>query len=115
MTQAMGMAPGSTMLYMYVCGDAYNTGTFSETACISTMVTASPLSLQLSSSWSWNPADPATDDPFYQQMAAQGQSFFDADGDSGAWTIPRTGTPSRNNAMEIAEPRSPARNARVPS
>jgi subtilase family serine protease len=85
MTQAMGMAPGSTMLYMYVCGDAYGTGTFDETACFSAMVSASPLSLQLSSSWSWKPADPQTDDPYFQQMAAQGQSFFQAAGDSRAW------------------------------
>ncbi|HTR22730.1 MAG TPA: protease pro-enzyme activation domain-containing protein [Terriglobales bacterium] len=87
MTQAMGMAPGSTMLYNFVCGDAYNSGTFDETACLSAMVSTSkaPLSLQISSSWSWLPADPGTDDPYYQQMAAQGQSFFDAAGDSGAW------------------------------
>ena len=87
MTQAMGMAPGSTMLYMYVCGDAYNSGTFDETACYASMVTTqqAPLSLQISSSWSWTPADPQTDDPYYQQMAAQGQSFFDAAGDSAKW------------------------------
>ena len=87
MTQAMGMAPGSTMLYMYVCGDAFNTGTFNEVDCLSAMVTntAAPLSLQISSSWSWRPADPTSDDPYYQQMATQGQSFFDAAGDSGAW------------------------------
>jgi len=43
MTQAMGMAPGSTMLYMYVCGDS---STISDTACISAMVTTTdaPLS-----------------------------------------------------------------------
>ena len=35
MTQAMGMAPGSTMLYMYVCGNA---SSISDTACISAMV-----------------------------------------------------------------------------
>jgi len=87
MTQAMGMAPGSTMLYMYVCGDAYGTGTFNEVDCLSAMVTntAAPMSLQISSSWSWKPADPSSDDPYYQQMATQGQSFFDAAGDSGAW------------------------------
>ena len=87
MTQMLGMAPGSTMLYNFVCGDAYNAGTFDETGCLSAMVTTAkaPLSLQISSSWSWKPADPSTDDPYYQQMAAQGQSFFDAVGDSGAW------------------------------
>ncbi|MGA9793361.1 MAG: protease pro-enzyme activation domain-containing protein, partial [Terriglobales bacterium] len=88
MTQAMGMAPGSTMLYMYVCGDAYGTGTFSETDCLSAMVTdkAAPLSLQISCSWGWTPADPGTDDPYYEQMASQGQSFFVAAGDSDKWT-----------------------------
>ncbi len=35
----MGMAPGSAMLYNFVCGDAYNSGTFDETACLSAMVT----------------------------------------------------------------------------
>jgi len=84
MTQEMGMAPGSTMLYMYVCGDS---SSFNEVDCFSAMVTntAAPMSLQLSSSWSWRPADPTTDDPFFQQMASQGQSFFDAAGDSGEW------------------------------
>jgi subtilase family serine protease len=87
MTQAMGMAPGANMLYMYVCGDAYGSGTFSETACYASMVTdkQAPLSLQISSSWGWKPDDPATDDPYFEQMAAQGQSFFDAAGDSDKW------------------------------
>jgi len=85
MTQAMGMAPGLTMLYMYVCG---NDSTFSETDCYSAMVTdkAAPLSLQISVSWGWTPADPSTDDPYYEQMAAQGQSIFVAAGDSKHWT-----------------------------
>jgi len=87
MTQELGMAPGAAGLYNFVCGDAYNSGTFDETDCLSAMVTTAlaPLSLQISSSWSWRPADPQTDDPYYQQMAAQGQSFFDAAGDSGKW------------------------------
>jgi len=88
MTQEMGFAPGSTMLYNYVCG---NGSSFDETACLGSMVSTAqaPLSLQISSSWSWKPADPSTDDPYYQQMAAQGQSFFDAAGDGGHWV---TGT-----------------------
>jgi subtilase family serine protease len=88
MTQEMGMAPGAAGLYMYVCGDAYGSGTFSETACYAAMVTdkAAPLSLQISCSWGWTPADPGTDDPYYEQMASQGQSFFVAAGDSDKWT-----------------------------
>jgi len=89
MTQAMGMAPGSKMLYNYVCGDAFNSGSFDETACMAAMVSnkLAPLSLQISSSWSWSPADPQTDDPYFQQMASQGQSYFAAAGDSAAWKI----------------------------
>ena len=87
MTQAMGMAPGSTMLYMYVCGDAYGTGSISDMACLSAMVTDTdaPLSLQISSSWSWEPADPSIDDPYFEQMATQDQNFFVAAGDNQAW------------------------------
>jgi subtilase family serine protease len=85
MTQAMGMAPGSTMLYMYVCGNA---STISDTACISAMVTTTdaPLSKQIGCSWGWTPADPSTLDPYFEQMASQGQNFFAASGDSSAWS-----------------------------
>ena len=90
MTQAMGFAPGSTMLYMYVCGNvkANGTGNFSDTACISAMVTnsAAPLSKQISCSWGWTPADPSTLDPYFEQMASQGQNFFVASGDSSTWS-----------------------------
>jgi subtilase family serine protease len=90
MTQAMGMAPGSTMLYMYVCGDvlASGSGNISDTACISAMVStaSAPLSKQISCSWGWTPADPSTLDPYFEQMASQGQNFFAASGDSSAWS-----------------------------
>ena len=82
MTQAMGMAPGSTMLYMFVCG---NGNSFSDTACLSAMSSYSPLPANLSSSWTWSPADPSTDDPYFEKMAAQGQSFFQASGDGAAY------------------------------
>src|SRR5580693_5786350 len=90
MTQAMGMAPGSSMLYMYVCGDvlASGSGNISDTSCISAMVTDTdaPLSMQISCSWGWTPADPSTLDPYFEQMASQGQNFFAASGDSSAWS-----------------------------
>ena len=47
---------------------------------------ASPLNAQLSSSWTWSPADPSTDNPYFEEFAAQGQNLFQAAGDSGAWT-----------------------------
>src|SRR5260370_13043917 len=37
----------------------------------------------LSSSWGWNPEDAASDDPIFQEFAAQGQSFVSASGDAG--------------------------------
>jgi subtilase family serine protease len=98
MTQAMGMAPGSTMLYMYVCGNvkANGSGTISDTACISAMVTDTdaPLSKQISCSWGWTPADPSTLDPYFEQMAAQGQNFFAASGDSSAWSASNEAWPA---------------------
>jgi subtilase family serine protease len=77
MTQALGMAPGLTKLVMYIGS--------SDAAILGAMATASPLNAQLSSSWTWFPADPATDNPFFQEFAMQGQNFFQASGDSGAW------------------------------
>ena len=77
-TQALGMAPGVTTVYVYVSDD-------SDTALLGAMSTDIPLPLQLSSSWTWTPADPKTDDPYFEKMQAQGQSFFQAAGDSGNW------------------------------
>jgi len=78
MTQALGMAPGITTLYVYVGS--------TDTAILGSMSSHSPLPSQLSSSWTWTPPDPSTDDPFFQKMAAQGQSYFQASGDSKAWS-----------------------------
>jgi subtilase family serine protease len=78
MTQALGMAPGLSSLVMYVGS--------SDAAIFNAMATASPLNAQLSSSWTWSPADPSTDNPYFQEFAAQGQNLFQAAGDSGAWT-----------------------------
>ncbi len=77
MTQALGMAPGLSSLVMYVGS--------SDSAIFNAMATASPLNAQLSSSWTWSPADPSTDNPYFQEFAAQGQNLFQAAGDSGKW------------------------------
>ncbi len=76
-TQAIGMAPGLSSLVMYVGS--------SDASIFNSMATASPLNGQLSSSWTWSPADPNTDNPYFQEFAAQGQNLFQAAGDSGAW------------------------------
>jgi uncharacterized membrane protein len=83
MTQALGMAPGLAQLNVYVGA--------SDTAILSAMSVPPAGSItgkvdaQLSCSWGWGPADPATDDPLFKKFAAQGQSFFTAAGDSGAY------------------------------
>ena len=77
-TQAASMAPGLSALYVFVGS--------TDTAILSSMSTHSPLPAQLSSSWTWSPSDPSTDDPYFQKFAAQGQTFFQAAGDSGAYT-----------------------------
>jgi subtilase family serine protease len=78
MTQALGMAPGLSSLVMYVGS--------TDAAIFNAMATASPLNAQLSSSWTWSPADPSTDNPYFEEFAAQGQNLFQAAGDSEKWT-----------------------------
>ena len=78
MTQALGMAQGLASLVMYVGS--------SDAAIFNAMATANPLNAQLSSSWTWAPADSGTDNPYFEEFAAQGQNLFQAAGDSGAWT-----------------------------
>lgn len=78
MTQALGMAPGLNSLVMYVGS--------TDTAIISSMTTHSPLPTTIGCSWGWTPADPSTLDPYFEKMAAQGQNFFAASGDSSTWS-----------------------------
>jgi len=86
MTQALGMAPGMSSLIVYVGS--------SDSAIFNAMATASPLNGQLSSSWDLVPGRSATDLPYFEEFAGQGQNLFQAAGDSGAWT-----TPSGNNPV----------------
>ena len=78
MTQALGMAPGLASLVVYIGS--------TDTAIISAMTTNSPLPTTIGCSWGWTPADPSTLDPYFEKMAAQGQNFFAASGDSSTWS-----------------------------
>jgi subtilase family serine protease len=78
MTQAIGMAPGLSSLVMYIGS--------TDTAIISAMTTHSPLPTTIGCSWGWTPADTSTLDPYFEKMAAQGQNFFAASGDSSTWS-----------------------------
>ena len=79
MTQALGMAPGLSSLVMYVGS--------TDAAIFNSMATHTPLNAQLSSSWTWYPADASTDLPYFEEFAAQGQNLFQAAGDSSKWSI----------------------------
>ena len=90
-TQAGGMAPNVTTVYVFVSDS-------SDTALLGSMSTYSPLPLNLSSSWTWTPADPSTDDPYFEKMASQGQTFFQASGDSGFY---RGSSPWPTNSVYV--------------
>ncbi|HEX8711774.1 MAG TPA: S53 family serine peptidase [Terracidiphilus sp.] len=74
-TQALGMAPGLAKLDVYVGS--------TDSAMLNAMALGGDA--QIGCSWAWSPADPSVDDPYFQEMAMQGQNFFVATGDSGKW------------------------------
>ena len=81
-TQALGMAPGLDSLTLFVGN--------TDAAILNAIATrhnpvTGKLYAQIGCSWAWRPADPATDDPIFQEFAAQGQNMFVATGDSGKW------------------------------
>jgi len=78
MTQAIGMAPGLASLVMYIGS--------TDTAIMSAMTTHSPLPTTIGCSWGWTPTDATTLDPYFEKMAAQGQTFFAASGDDSTWS-----------------------------
>jgi subtilase family serine protease len=73
---AIGMAPGIQQILFYEGS--------SNTEILNRMATDNAAKV-LSSSWGWNPADAASDDPIFQEFAAQGQSFVSASGDDGGF------------------------------
>jgi kumamolisin len=81
-TQTLGMAPGLSGLVVYVGS--------TDSAIFNSMATHKPINAQLSSSWTWYPADASTDNPYFQEFAAQGQNLFQAAGDSSKWTTSGT-------------------------
>lgn len=85
-TQAIGMAPGLASLVVYVGA--------TDTAIISAMTTHNPLPTTIGCSWGWTPADPNTLDPYFERMAAQGQTFFAASGDNSTWSASNEAWPA---------------------
>jgi hypothetical protein len=83
---SMAMAPGLSKIYVFEDGGfGENNGYFDD---IFESMLSYPGILQFSCSWGGSfEADPNSE-TLFKQMAAQGQSFFDASGDSGAFFGP---------------------------
>ena len=77
--QAISMAPSMAQVRVYIAPAIYDADILNKMA-------TDNLAKQLSCSWYWYPDDPATDNPFFQEFAAQGQSLFVISGDLGAYT-----------------------------
>jgi subtilase family serine protease len=73
---AIGMAPGISKVLFYEGSD--------DTNILNQMATDNTAKI-LSCSWGWSPADGSADDPIFQEMQTQGQTFLTATGDSGAF------------------------------
>lgn len=73
---AIGMAPGISQILFYEGS--------SDTEILNQMAVDN-IAKVISCSWGWNPSNAASDDPIFQELAAQGQSFVTASGDEGAF------------------------------
>jgi len=74
--QAISMAPGLSAAIVYEGTD--DTDMFNQMA-------TDNIAKQLSCSFGWLPADPSSDEPIFEEFAAQGQNLFIASGDGGAY------------------------------
>ena len=74
--QAISMAPGLSSIVVYEGSD--DVDMFNQMA-------TDNIAKQLSCSFGFLPADPASDEPIFMEFAAQGQNLFVASGDSGAF------------------------------
>jgi len=77
---AISMAPGLAKVIVYEAGP------YGIANDILSQMASDNQAKQLSCSWSWGGGPDATADQLFQQMAAQGQSFFTASGDFDAIT-----------------------------
>ena len=84
---SMSMAPGLAKIIIFSGGPTGNQND------ILNRMAASNTVKNLSCSWGWGSGPDTTTDAIFQQMAAQGQSFYNASGDSCAFT---TGASSAN-------------------
>jgi subtilase family serine protease len=84
----MPMAIATNLAAVVVFEAPYNTASTATWNDILNTMAASNQIKQCSSSWGYSGTPSQTSDQIFQQMAAQGQSFFQASGDGDAWTSP---------------------------
>ncbi len=82
--QPIGMAPGISQVIVYIAPYGYADGD-TEGDDIFNAMASDDSAKQLSSSWAWDPSEPTENDPIFEEFQAQGQNFFVASGDNGAW------------------------------
>jgi subtilase family serine protease len=82
--QAISMAPGMSQVVVYIAPGTSSIGV-GDVDIFNQMATDNTAK-QLSCSWGWNPDDTSSDDPIFEEFAAQGQTLFVASGDAGAYT-----------------------------
>ena len=91
---AISMAPGLSHVYVYE-------GTDPDTVLSS--IASTNLANQISCSWGWTPGPDLTADSLFQEMAAQGQTFFNAVGDSDAFLPGTADTYAPTTSTNITE------------
>lgn len=99
---AIAMAPALSKIVLFEGNSS--PGLFFPADVLSQMVASNSVK-NLSCSWGWNGVPNATMDSLFKQMAAQGQTFFNASGDSDAFTL---GANSVNGADNPSTQNSPS-------
>ena len=89
---AIAMAPGLSQVIVYEVR--------SSASSILSRMANDNLAKQLSASWTWGGGPSSTIDSIFKQMAAQGQSYFQASGDSDAYT----GSQTLDNSSQATAP-----------
>ena len=97
---AMSLAPGLAKIVVFEADPR----TGNANTILAAMV-ANPAIKQFSCSWGWGGGPSTTTDNYFKQLAAQGQSFFNASGDSDAFT---TGSASVNGVDNVSTQNAPS-------
>jgi hypothetical protein len=100
---AMAIAPGLAKIVVF----EGNPANFIPNDILNSMLADSNTVKNLSSSWGWSGGPETTTDTIFKSMAAMGQSFFNASGDSDAFT---TGSHSVNGVDKTSLYNTPSSN-----